>query len=298
MADSTQIEWADATWNPIAGCSLVSPGCTNCYAMRHAARMERMLPPNSHYAGLTKPSKFGPVWTGKVNLAPDHIITKPLRWRKPKRIFVNSMSDLFHESIPDAWIDRVLAVMALAPQHVFQVLTKRPLRMQNYLRNPATPSQILRMIANMHMEGLIPQAREITLPLRNVWLGVSVEDQARADERIPLLLDTPAAVRWISAEPILGPIDLENIPWGGVRTNILRGWSDAKIGLHWIVAGAESGPGARPCDIEWIRSLRDQCAGAGVPFFWKQHVEAGRKISLPMLDGVTHDAFPEAARHA
>jgi protein gp37 len=281
MADGTHIEWADATWNPITGCAVVSPGCTNCYAMRHAARMERMLPPErrgdavlpNHYAALTKPSKAGPVWTGRVNIAPYHIITKPLRWRKPKRIFVNSMGDLFHESILDAWIDLVFAVMALAPQHQFLVLTKRPERMQNYTRNPATPERIAK--AGAHMENAKGFDGDITesaiwdagWPLPNVWKGVSVEDQPRADERIPILLDTPAAVRWISAEPLLGAVDLRvympNALW-----NNLASWKQPE--LDWIVAGGESGPGARPCHPDWARSLRDQCAAAGVPFFWKQ----------------------------
>jgi protein gp37 len=282
--------------------------------MRHAARMERMLPPNSHYAGLTKPSKAGPVWTGRVNLAPDHILTKPLSWRKPKRIFVNSMSDLFHEAVPDEWIDRVFAVMALAPQHQFLLLTKRPLRMQNYTRNPATPGRIARALVDMMIAGKLPKHAvtddswpvqsegDIDLPddiflrqwpLSNCWKGVSVEDQPRADERIPILLDTPAAVRWISAEPLLEALDLRVYMPNALWSN-LASWKQPE--LDWIVAGAESGPGARPCDLEWIRSLRDQCASSGAPFFWKQHVENGRKISLPMLDGVTHDAFPEVTR--
>ena len=136
MADKTGIEWTDATWNPIVGCSVVSPGCTHCYAMSMAARIEKMTP-GSHYAGLTDASKAGPVWNGRLALAPDHILTQPLRWQKPRRIFVNSMGDLFHEDVPDDWIDRVFAVMALAPQHTFQVLTKRAERMRNYLlRDP------------------------------------------------------------------------------------------------------------------------------------------------------------------
>jgi protein gp37 len=332
MADNTSIEWADATWNPIAGCSLVSPGCTNCYAMRHAARMERILPSDSHYAGLTKPSKAGPVWTGRVNLAPEHIMTKPLTWRKPKRIFVNSMSDLFHESIPDAWIDRVFAVMALASWHQFLLLTKRQERMRAYCSDPQTPVRIARLILDMayagHIKGDLAvrplgnrqhedDPEFVVWPLPNVWKGVSVEDQPRADERIPILLDTPARVRWISAEPILGPVDVR--PWlsGSYECASQCGWrsgdapsreychacgitseifeefcsacgaqdfghicphceSTAVQGhpdtpcLDWIVAGGESGPGARPMHPDWARSLRDQCEAAGVPFLFKQ----------------------------
>ena len=141
MADNTGIEWTDATWNPVVGCSIVSPGCTNCYAMQMAARIEKMQP-ESHYAGTTKRVNGNAVWTGKVALAPDHILTAPLRWKKPRRIFVNPMGDLFHESIPDAWIDRVFAVMALAPQHRFQLLTKRAKRMREYCSDPATPFRV------------------------------------------------------------------------------------------------------------------------------------------------------------
>jgi hypothetical protein len=142
MADKSAIEWTDATWNPVVGCSIVSPGCTNCYAMKMAARIEKMASSpmaahvnvQTHYAGTTQRSKAGAVWTGKVARAPEHILTQPLKWKRPRKIFVNSMGDLFHESIPDEWIDRVFAVMALAPQHTFQVLTKRAERMRSYLR--------------------------------------------------------------------------------------------------------------------------------------------------------------------
>lgn len=310
MADGTHIEWADATWNAITGCSLVSPGCTNCYAMKLAGTR---LAHHPSRAGLTRDTKAGPVWTGKVRFN-EQWLDQPLRWRKPRRIFVCAHGDLFAEGVPDEWIDRVFAVMALAPQHQFLLLTKRPLRMQNYTRNPATPGRIARALVDMMIAGKLPKHAvtddswpvqsegDIDLPddiflrqwpLSNCWKGVSVEDQPRADERIPILLDTPAAVRWISAEPLLGALDLRvympNALWSR-----LASWKQPE--LDWVVAGAESGPGARPCDLEWIRSLRDQCASSGSPFFWKQHVENGRKISLPMLDGVTHDAFPEVTR--
>jgi protein gp37 len=174
MADKTGIQWTEATWNPLAGCSVVSPGCTNCYAMREAGGR---LKSSAKFAGLTEPSKAGPVWTGEVRLW-ERVLDQPVRWTKPRRIFVNSMSDLFHESVPDEWIDRVFAVMALCPQHTFQVLTKRADRMRDYCSSP--------------YNGV---ALSFKWPLPNVWLGVSVEDQARADGRIPRLLDTPAAVR-------------------------------------------------------------------------------------------------------
>lgn len=259
------IEWTEETWNPICGCTIVSPGCTNCYAMRTAYRLERIGVP--HYAGLTQASKAGPVWTGKLALAPDSILTAPLRRRKPTVYFVNSMSDLFHEDVPDEWIDRVFAVMALAPQHTFQVLTKRSARMRAYLTDRACQSRIGEAVYSA-----APVGRDIKdaslhwtphkgsgvfdfgsrWPLPNVWLGVSAEDQRRADERILDLLATPAAVRFVSAEPLLGRIEVD------------------LSGIDWVIAGGESGPNARPMHPDWARSLRDQCAAAEVPFFFKQ----------------------------
>jgi protein gp37 len=223
--------------------------------------------PLDHYVGTTKKVNGNAVWTGKVALAPEKILTDPLRWAKPRRIFVNSMGDLFHESVPEEWIDKVFHIMALAPRHTFQVLTKRSKRMRDYLTNPAT-------------QKLYPG-----LPLPNVWLGVSAEDQTRADERIPDLLATPAAVRFVSAEPLLSHIDLSRfLVCAGCadedRPNEARRSIDAGVIAHcgnprldWIIAGGESGPGARPMHPDWPRQIRDQCAAAGVPFFFKQHGE-------------------------
>lgn len=323
MADKTPIEWTDATWNPIVGCSVVSPGCTNCYAMRLAGTRMKTHPSR---AGLTQDSKAGAVWTGEVRLM-EQWLGQPLQWAKPRMIFVCAHADLFHESVPDEWIDRVFAVMALAPQHTFQVLTKRPKRMRDYLgtragdwsvvwpdANPPGSLPISRHEQRLAMRGAgWPDAIiRPTFPLPNVWLGVSVEDQRRADERVPILLDTPAAVRWISAEPLLGPLDLR--PWlsdddGCVSCDDGEGYAlprchgrglpvdercptmlavfqtdegpiDAlgtpewitprRIVLDWVVAGGESGPGARPMHPDWARSLRDQCATVGVPFVFKQ----------------------------
>jgi len=261
MADGSPIEWTNATWNPVTGCSIVSKGCTNCYAMQVAGRMEAISiahearhggdpGPMLRYGGTTEQTRRGKsVWTGKINLVPE-VLTAPLRWKKPRRIFVNSMSDLFHEGVPDEWIDKVFAVMALCPQHSFQVLTKRPARMRAYLSNQPQARRrwedVLRTMGIMH--------RSPAVVLRNVWLGTSVEDQGSANERIPELLATPAAVRFISAEPLLGPVDMI--------------W--ALCGLDWVIVGGESGPGARPMHPDWARSLRDQCADAGTPFFFKQ----------------------------
>ena len=220
MADGTKIEWTDATWNPITGCNVVSPGCTNCYAMKLAGRRLRHHPSR---AGLTEASKSGPVWNGKVRLNADWL-DQPLRWAKPRRVFVCAHGDLFHESVPDEWIDGVFAVMALAPQHQFQVLTKRPARMREYMASiDNNDGGRLHGFRHALVEGMAQKIHHertsedpslwlaVHLPLSNIWLGVSVEDQERADERIPPLLETPAAVRFISAEPMLGPIDL--LPW-------------------------------------------------------------------------------------
>lgn len=228
MAGKSNIEWCTDTWNPTVGCSIVSPGCTNCYAMKQAARIEAMQP-GSHYAGTTKIVNGNAVWTGKLKQSPEHILTAPLKWKKPRRIFVNSMSDLFHESVPDAWIDKVFAVIALCPQHTFQVLTKRSKRMREYVSRAKRSYIIGRTIIDLlNKDGIPkktitdanfpwPEGQEVgeyqlkTWPLPNVWLGVSAEDQTRADERIPDLLATPAAVRFVSYEPALGPINFRSI---------------------------------------------------------------------------------------
>lgn len=297
MADQSAIEWTDATWNPIVGCDIVSPGCTNCYAMGIAARIERMAHGETHYAGSTKTVKDKPVWTGKLALAPDHILTAPLRWRKPRRIFVNSMGDLFHKSVPDEWIDPVFAVMALTPHHTHQVLTKRSDRMRKYLSHGDFAGNV-RSWLNDRGPGLGLTDQQIVAacaaisdgPLANVWLGVSAEDQKRADMRIPDLLATPAAVRWVSAEPLLGPIDFSRYLWPvhGWWRSPHRSYAEAKAAgavhglkrqalvsaharfLDWIVVGGESGAGARPMHPDWARSIRDQCKAAVAPFFFKQ----------------------------
>lgn len=292
----TSIEWTEATWNPIAGCSLHSPGCTNCYAMRTAARLATIPATAPVYAGLTQSSKAGPVWTGKIAVNESTMLA-PLKRKKPTMYFVNSMSDLFHESVPDEVIDRVFAVMALCPQHTFQVLTKRSDRMRAYSSAHGVHSAILANAAAILGETikLGDGHRKWPWPLPNVWLGVSVEDQKRANERIPDLLATPAAVRFLSCEPLLGPVSLEEVWHGETALNsecwgecgwCVKGypplhncqnnrqsaadWAKGRSGLDWVIVGGESGPGARPMHPDWARSLRDQCADANVPFFFKQ----------------------------
>ncbi|MBI5289947.1 MAG: phage Gp37/Gp68 family protein [Chloroflexi bacterium] len=280
---TTKIEWCDETWNPIrarmapgqkygegAGwaCVRVSPGCLNCYA----ATLNKRLGTGLDY---TVPAM------GQVKMYLDEkTLLAPLRWRKPRRVFVCSMTDVFGEWVPDEWLDRIFAVMALAPQHTFQVLTKRSARMREY-HAPGQLRDVHVVDAAYEMGYMLPPAHLLTWPLPNVWLGVSAEDQERADERIPHLLSTPAAVRWVSAEPLLGPVELTRLRHpSGDNLNALWGctWVDGSIPdqtgpserLDWIVTGGESGPGARPMDLAWARSLRDQCAAAGVAFFMKQ----------------------------
>ncbi|MBA4079681.1 MAG: phage Gp37/Gp68 family protein [Erythrobacter sp.] len=286
MADGTHIEWTDATWNPITGCSLASPGCTNCYAMHLAGTR---LKNEAKRAGLTREVNGNHVWTGEVRFNEAELLA-PLRWKRPRMIFVCAHGDLFHESVPSWWLDRIFAVMALCPQHTFQVLTKRADRMRVYLtlgRHIEIQQQtrglgLHELDRRERMESHVQ--RGALLPLPNVWLGVSVEDQQRADERIPDLLATPAAVRWISAEPLLGPVDLTNIS-GAEKSreygSPVHGWSaiwrNNGIGracLDWVVVGGESGSKGRPMHPDWARSLRDQCAAAGVPFFFKQWGES------------------------
>lgn len=280
MAETTKIEWTDATWNPVTGCSVVSPGCTNCYAMGLAGTRLKHHPSR---AGLTTDSKAGPVWNGKVRLN-EAWLTQPLQWKRPRRIFVCAHGDLFAEGVPDEWIDRVFAVMALAPQHTFQVLTKRAARMRAYMAAPDRK----RIIAASVMDVSMLRMREtgsheggIKLdhfsdcfkgdgPFPNVWLGVSTEDQRRADERVPDLLATPAAVRFVSAEPLLGKIVF---PGAWLRQGDNGSWPfdvQPHTGIDWIIAGGESGPSARPMHPHWVRLIRDQCAAAGIPFFFKQ----------------------------
>jgi protein gp37 len=271
MAEASKIEWTDATWQPITGCSLVSPGCTNCYAMKLAGTRLKHHPSR---AGLTRDTKVGPVWTGEVRFN-EQWLTDPLRWRRPRRIFVCAHGDLFHEDAPDEWIDRVFAVMGLADWHTLQVLTKRSARMLAYCNDPKTPDRV-----DAAMNDLAPAhwcKREFEdaggWPLPNVWLGVSAEDQQRADERVPDLLATPAAVRFVSAEPLLGPIDFR--PYvGRIISDAMGGYEPELLTPHprldWVIVGGESGPKARPMQPDWARSIRDQCRAAGVAYFFKQ----------------------------
>lgn len=274
MADRTKIEWASATWNPIRGCTRVSEGCRHCYAERQAFRFSG---PGQPYEGLVKLVGDEPRWTGDVALV-GSALEAPRRWQRRRRVFVDSMGDLFHERVPDLWIDKCFAVMAAARQHVFIILTKRPARMRAYLSDYDTPERI-GSCAPAQLAAL-----PIVLPLSNVQLGVSIEDQPTADQRLPELLATRAAVRIVSAEPLLGPVDAgpyltpSGIP--GNCFDIDGRWRHepgscmyCRPKLDGVIVGGESGPGARPMHPDWARRLRNQCAAAGVPYFFKQRGE-------------------------
>jgi protein gp37 len=273
VSDNTGIEWADATWNPVTGCTKVSEGCDHCYAETFAERF-RGVEGHHFERGFD------------VTLRPERL-EQPMRWKKPRRIFVNSMSDLFHDAIPDDYIAKVFAVMAAAPQHTFQVLTKRHGRMRSLLS-----SYDFRELVFTATNLDTGETHGDRWPLPNVWLGVSVENQHWADIRIPKLLDTPAAVRFLSCEPLLGPIDLIGQGGNTVGAGVYalpdppdradgelepfcqnHGVPNCNQGcrfVDWVIVGGESGPGARPMHPDWARTLRDQCTAAGVRFLFKQ----------------------------
>lgn len=290
MSGRTDIEWADATWNPVVGCTRVSEGCRNCYAeaMAHRFRTAPMSStpndPRAHPLNLLTDDHGR--WNGTVRLLPDRL-SEPLRWRKPRRIFVCSMSDLFHAKVPFDFVDHVLATAALCPQHTFMILTKRPELMAEYLtgcrrRNFHVHAAAAEMINGdwSRMPGDMAQTRSsggTWWPLRNVWLGTSVEDQKRADERIPHLLRCPAAVRFLSVEPMLSLVDIAEaiakLP-GAFQGGCDRHGTPVDIhpmpGIDWVIVGGESGPKARPCAVDWIRGIVRQCKDASVPCFVKQ----------------------------
>jgi protein gp37 len=322
MGDKTGIGWTDATWNPVRGCSRVSEGCRNCYAEQQAARIVRMGKGKpTAYDGLVKLVNGEERWTGVVRMVPERL-ADPLRWRAPRRVFVNSMSDLFHPSLTNDQISAVFGVMAAAPQHTFQVLTKRAQRMREWFdwaEKQGDEQDLMRLgrsalltcawevcagevwgDADDPFDGDLPTADRFgtTWPLPNVWLGVSVENQEAADERIPDLLRTPAAVRFLSCEPLLAAVDLRHVQHNReFEVDALTG----DHGVHrplagrgpridWVIDGCESGKGARPAEVAWFEAIAEQCRAAGVPLFVKQM----------MVDGVlrTDPAyFPPRLRH-
>ena len=325
MADNTKIEWADATISPLYGCSKVSPACANCYAERLAARMSRNPAVSNLYAG-TVDSKGH--WTGKLNLCEDRMV-QALRWKRPRRIFVASQSDLFHEDVTEEFLDYVFAYMLAShiltncAKHTFLLLTKRTERMRDYLS--ASPSALLERWAYAG-DGLITLDNEDVLfselvdvrtgwnwnlagggheykawgyteklfPLANVHIGVTVENQEQANRRIPHLLATPAALRFVSVEPMLGPVDLNKVEalcYSWRRSVTIREY------LDHVICGGESGPNARPMHPDWVRSLRDQCAAAGVPFLFKQWGEWCPRSNHPIQGKLSaSDIDPKCSR--
>jgi len=283
----TQIQWTDETWNPIAGCSKISEGCRNCYAVPHARRLAAigagMDNPGrlAGYSGLVEKGN----WTGIVNFIPD-ALPVPFRWRKPRKVFVNSMSDLFHWQVEDDWIYQILAVVALTPRHTYQVLTKRPDRMLDFFAQSDFQKKLTAAIALSLYSELSDQDDVLrvdlaqgqrSVSLQNLWLGVTAENQKAADERIPLLLQCPAAKRFLSCEPLLGPIDLSDfLPvWtiGGVEREV---WPD------WVIVGGESGSQARECNIDHIARVVEQCKKTKVPVFVKQLGARPHMSGLPV----------------
>lgn len=321
----SKIEWTETTWSPVIGCTKVSAGCKHCYAEREVETRWSKNPKS--------------IWYGRnfadVLCRPEAIAGpgSPLRWRKPRRIFVCPRADLFHDDVPDLFIADVFGVMAATPQHTYQVLTKRPERMRRLLGG----GNVLNFVTAVAECAAMYSEVDVEWPLENVHLGVSIEDQPSADQRIGELLQTPAAVHWVSAEPLLGHVFLGE--WIGVHHHPDNDVSNPAVqelvkaarkmmgaSIDWCVVGGESGPNGRPMHPGWARSLRDQCAAAGVPFLFKQWGEfhpsiwseggdvvigptegyqttmigdcemvlCGKKSAGRLLDGVLHDAYPEA----
>lgn len=244
----TSIEWTDATWNPVAGCSVITAGCTNCYAMRMAARLDAMGV--EKYKGLTRKSGARHVWTGRLRLDQDALAI-PFSWKKPRKIFVNSMSDLFHEDVPAEFVSRVWSVMEQTPRHTYQILTKRPDRLRSTV------------------------IRERLSALPNVWLGTSVED-SRVLHRLDELRQTPAAIRFVSFEPLIGSV------------------ADANMtGIHWAIVGGESGPRARLMKEKWVEEIHTLCIATRTAFFFKQWGGRNKKAAGRSYRGRTWDALPE-----
>lgn len=270
----SKIGWTDATWNPVTGCSAVSEGCTNCYAAKFTRRLENIGVPE--YQGLLNERHFN----GVVKCH-DHKLEIPLRWRKPRMVFVNSMSDLFHEKVPDEFIDGVFAVMAISRQHSFQILTKRPERMAEYLNRDRVWDDWADNMPGADAwekrdrQDRLPEPFGNQWPLPNVWLGTSCEDQNTLDERVPHLLNCPTAVRFLSLEPLLGPIVIPDVVVLGPKDKPDHIWFDPlrpnnSLGISWVIVGCESGHKRRPCRWDWMESIVGQCRDAGVPVFVKQ----------------------------
>lgn len=319
---TTKIEWADVTVNPVIGCTRISAACDNCYAERMACRLSWNPKAPSQYQNVV--SLTGRSWNGRVAWVESgyQALLALARRKRPLRVFVGSMTDLFHKEVPDEWLDKIMAALAMAPQHTFLLLTKRPDGMRAYF----TRGHSLGLGVNRHL----PSSVNYNHPLPNLWLGVTAENQAMAEYRIPILLDTPAARRFVSVEPMLGPVGLRpylRCQGCGYTERDKREQMDHNLcknptsTLDWIICGGETGPGARPMHPDWVRWLRDQCAEAIVPFFFKSWGEwtpiraagiyreirinyadgvamakVGKSRAGRLLDGVEHSEFPEVAK--
>jgi protein gp37 len=289
---STSIEWATKTWNPVTGCTPISDGCQNCYAKRMAKRL-------AGRCGYPKDDPF------RVTLHPERL-KEPMHWRKPEKIFVCSMADLFHNDVPFDFIQKVFDVMVMAKQHTFLLLTKRPQKMNVFMKRlMAQRNDFVESLKDINIRR--PARKWAEQPPRNVWLGVTAENQDQADERVPILLQIPAAKRFVSVEPMLGPVDLTNIkPDKYLNMNVLEGYGVSKKShcqsipnaycnkIDWVICGGETGPNARPMHPDWARLLRDQCVAAGVPFFFKQMMIDGRMTKMPQLDGRVWNELPHS----
>ena len=291
MSAKSGISYCDRTWEPVVGCTRQSPGCDRCWSLALAWRFSHN--PNAKmqatYGGLTRRARVTgePEWSGVVRCLPERL-DEPLTWRTPQRVFVVSQADLFHEAVPFDFIERVFAVMWACKMHTFLLLTKRPQRMLEFYAHYQKTQRIF-----------------VLWPLPNVWVGVTVEDQTRADERIPLLLQVPAAVRWVSVEPMLGPVDLSGYLhpsshltdglWHDDCPACLRRRVHGGTGaLDWAVCGCESGPGARLMDASWAYSLWTQVHDAGLPFWFKQAMVDGKLDHQPTILGRTWQEVPDA----
>lgn len=299
---ATKIQWTDESWNPIIGCTKISPGCANCYAEIMCKRFWKSWgyePPPHHF---------------KVKFHEKRIYT-PSRWRKPRRVFVCSMGDLFHWDVQDKWIDRIISTIASCNKHIFQILTKRPERMFKYFddlanlhERPEVQDRIMRG-GHIHYQGFHSSVMKYRTgsAIPNLWLGTSVEDQKTADNRIPWLLKTPAAIRFVSYEPALEKVSFDEFLRcpkcsytkrdAGIHLDHHICGGKIPEGLHQIIMGSESGPKARPFDMDWARDIRDQCQMAGIAFFLKQAPVEGKIISMPLLDGKVWDEMPKDVPH-
>ncbi len=279
MSTASKIEWTETTWNPVTGCDRISLGCTNCYALTLAKRLKAMG--SAKYQADGDPRTSGPGFAVTVH---QDALWEPLRWRKPRTVFVNSMSDLFHARVPTSFVASVFSVMAMTPQHTYQVLTKRPRRMRRLLTSEVFQCEVEAAAADVRLSAdvgdLAGSPGWVQWPLPNVWVGTSIENDDytwRADD----LRQAPAAVRFLSCEPLLGPLPSLDLD-----------------GIHWVIAGGESGPDHRKLDLDWVRDIRDRCATQDTAFFFKQVGGPTPKAGGRELDGRTWDEMPVLAGSA